>query len=217
VTLHNGKDTITGGSGADSITAGAGADSISGGAGNDTLVGGLGADIMSGGTGSDTFTVAAGDSNITARDSITDFAMTLTGNGRDTLDLPTTTIKGAATVGGADATDDITVGGVTIASAIIAATGLTTFFSNDAATTAVTISSANALNAALQFLEQPTIVADGDTVFFAASSSLGAAGTSTGFVVFQGAAGGDIAIDLVGLTGATTLGTVGADTTILLA
>ena len=217
VDVFGGKNTITGGSGVDEITGGTGSDTINGGAGNDLIIGGGGADVLTGGLGSDVFRFAAGNSSITARDIITDFTMTLTGNGRDSLDLPSTVVADLAAA--ADGTD-VTVGGVRIAAHAIADGGRVTFYSSDdtfTTATTVSISTANALNAALQYLQANTT--EGQTVFFAATSVLGTTANQSGAVVYQRAGGdtNDLAIELIGLTATTTtLGTTAADNIILL-
>jgi plastocyanin len=79
--------------------------------------------------------------------------------------------------------------------------GVASFFAADD-TTGVTINSADALQAALEYLSQDDVVANGDTVAFAWND-----GVNDNTMVFQGNANGDIAVNLQGVTGIADLST----------
>jgi len=104
---YEGKDTLYGGAGNDSLYGGAGneelyggagnddlfggydgKDTLYGGAGNDYLDGGVDQDIIVGGAGNDLFAFRFGDSLVTGRDRIGDFAI-----GSDKVDLLTNSGK----------------------------------------------------------------------------------------------------------------------------
>jgi hypothetical protein len=85
------RPSIEGTSGNDNLTATADADIINGLAGNDTLNGGAGKDILTGGVGADTFIFEFGQSSVSDRDRVTDFAI-----GTDKIDLLT---QGGAVMG----------------------------------------------------------------------------------------------------------------------
>jgi len=80
----SGNDSLNGGDGNDSLSGGDGNDSLSGGDGNDILLGGLGQDTLLGGAGNDIYREAFGDSLVTGRDRLADFAI-----GSDKVDLLT--------------------------------------------------------------------------------------------------------------------------------
>ena len=85
-----GTDTLNGDAGNDRLDGGAGNDILSGGAGNDTLIGGKGNDNLTGGLGSDVFRWQLADNGTTAapaRDTVTDFNNTATGDVLDLRDL----------------------------------------------------------------------------------------------------------------------------------
>lgn len=96
--------TITGGAGNDVLTGNSVKDTIVGGAGNDTITGGAGVDTLTGGAGVDTFVVASTNAGITGTERITDFSIAA---GGDKLDLDVTTVI-ADTVSAADVTSAIT-------------------------------------------------------------------------------------------------------------
>jgi len=88
-----GNDVLVGGEGDDVLNGGKGDDRLSGGAGNDNLVGGEGNDLLVGGAGDDTLTGNGGrdtfdyDSLGDARDSITDFNTSASGDFLDVADV----------------------------------------------------------------------------------------------------------------------------------
>ncbi len=69
----NGADTLNGGAGNDRLYGGGGFDTLFGGSGNDLFIDDEGEDRMTGGTGADRF-IFYTDSNVLARDTITDFS-----------------------------------------------------------------------------------------------------------------------------------------------
>jgi len=79
-----GADNLNGTASSDIINGLAGQDTLNGGAGNDSLDGGKGKDILTGGTDADTFIFKFGQSSVSARDRVTDFAI-----GSDKIDLLT--------------------------------------------------------------------------------------------------------------------------------
>jgi hypothetical protein len=118
----------------------------------------------------------------------------------DILDLPTTTVAADAAIGDGNVAEDATVNAVVIGSMDVL-NGVASFFAADD-TTGVTINSADALQAALEYLSQDDVVANGDTVAFAWND-----GVNDNTMVFQGNANGDIAVNLQGVTGIADLST----------
>jgi len=233
-------NSITGTSMADVISAGAGNDTVVGGAGNDTITGGEGTDNITGGAGADrivltettqardTVVVAQGDTvlSITGTgnggavvgfDTIIDFNVGTTAAEKDLLDVAGTAAlaTAGANVNGTDST--LTVGGAVVAGHTIAATGLITFGTNaaDVANNLVTVSSAEALAAVVQYLTLNDIGDAGMTVAFTAN--IGGART---FVYTQTTndAGNYTLVELVGVTAAgltTDVNSTGANTILI--
>lgn len=212
---HAGTVTIAGGAGDDTITGSAIADTITGGAGADKITSGEGADSVTGGTGADqiiltettaaqdTVVIAAGDSNVDARDTVTSFAA-IAGGTADKLDL-----VGAATIqanGTTDGSDYNTIKSHTVASGVI------TFDDENTFATALTVNSTN-LSDVLNYLAA-NITGAGATVGFAYDSN--SDGTNDATLIFQNNAGGDILVELVGVTGITAVaGAAGANTVLV--
>ena len=215
-TATTGASTISTGLGADTITGGAGNDVINGGAGADVITGGAGADVLTGGTGIDVYSFAAGDSTatiagtgdagtITLFDRINGFAAADGTIVSETLNVAGTGAI-APTTAGTNGTDStLTIGGVAIKSHAISAAGLVTFDDLDVYAAALTIDSSAKVAAAVQYLTTNDIGAAGDSVVFGD-------GTNTWVFTQTGAgAGGDV-VELVGVTGVTSLITANATT-----
>ena len=186
---------ITGGAGNDTLTGNAAKDTIVGGAGDDQITGGLGIDVMTGGAGRDTFVIASGDAGITGAEKITDFALGLTG---DTIDLDNViTILGDKT-----ATDVTAVisGAVDVTATV--KDGIITIGGADAALV-------DSLGEFKLIFEAIDAGADDSAAF--------AFGGNTYVISDAGGAAATDIIQLVGLSGATSLATVAADGAILIA
>ncbi|QDX81877.1 hypothetical protein B9N43_11810 [Denitratisoma sp. DHT3] len=201
-----GDDTITGSAIGDTITGGAGADKITGGEGGDSITGGTGADqiiLTEAVAAQDTVVIAAGDSNVDARDTVTGFAA-IAGGTADKLDL-----VGAATIqadGVTDGSNFNTIKSHTVASGVI------TFDDAETFAAAVTVNSSN-LSDVLGYLAA-NITGAGATVGFAYDSN--SDGTNDATLIFQNNAGGDILVELVGVTGITAVaGAAGANTVLV--
>ncbi len=187
-----GNDTITAKNSLVSITGGRGADVI---------------DITDTTNDADTIVIAAGESTAAARDKVTGF-QAVAGTG-DKLDLAGTFSLQAA-VAAADGTDS----GM-IKSHSITAGGIITFDDINAYDTALVINSSNVADALAYAATNFTTA--GKTVGFAYDSDNN--GTADATIVFQaGATAADATVvELVGLTGVTTLaGSAGANTIVVI-
>jgi Ca2+-binding RTX toxin-like protein len=117
-----GANTLNGLGGNDSLNGAAGIDTLSGGAGNDRLIGGAGNDNLDGGAGTDSFVF----DKAFGKDIVTGFVAT--GAAHDTIDFSTAVFanfaavhshmaqSGADVVITLDASDTVTLKGVTLAS-----------------------------------------------------------------------------------------------------
>lgn len=200
-TVNTKTHVVEAGLGNDTITAKNALVSITGGKGADVI------DITDATNNSDTIVIAAGDSTAAARDKVTGFqAVATTG---DKLDLAGTFSLQAA-VAAADGTDS----GVIKAHSITAG-GIITFDDINAYDTALVINSSNVADALAYAAANFTTA--GKTVGFAYDSDNN--GTADATMVFQaGATAADATvIELVGLTGVTTLAaTAGANTIVII-
>jgi hypothetical protein len=199
-TVNTTTHVIEAGLGNDTITAKDSLVSITGGKGADVI------DITDVTNNSDTIVVAAGDSTAAARDKVTGFQAVAAG---DKLDLAGTFSLQAA-VTAADGTDS----GV-VKSHSITAGGIITFDDINAYDTALVINSTNVADALAYAAANFTTA--GKTVGFAYDSDNN--GTVDATIVFQaGATAADATvIELVGLTGVTTLAaTAGAATIVVI-
>ena len=200
-TINTTTHVIEAGLGNDTITAKNALVSVTGGKGADVI------DITDATNDSDTIVIAAGDSTAAARDKVTGFqAVATTG---DKLDLAGTFSLQAA-VAAADGTDS----GV-IKSHSITSGGIITFDDINAYDTALVINSSNVADALAYAAANFTTA--GKTVGFAYDSDNN--GTADATIVFQaGATAADATVvELVGLTGVTTLaGTAGANTIVVI-
>ncbi|GGY08052.1 DUF4214 domain-containing protein [Massilia dura] len=181
-------DTINGGAGNDTIGGLAGADVLNGGEGNDTITGGAGIDTLTGGEGADIFVFAAGDAGITGTERVTDFSIAL---GGDKLDLSTTTLVA-----------DVTASNIT--SAINGAVDLTATVKNGI----ITLGGADA--SLVDTIGELKLVFEALEAAGAADTAAIVWGGNT-YVITDtvGGAANDI-IQLVGVTGATSLSTTDA-------
>jgi Ca2+-binding RTX toxin-like protein len=213
--------SITGGSGADSIVGGAGADTISGGVGQDTISGGLGGDTIDVGSEAavvDTVVIAAGDTSLTISgtgnsgtisgfDTVSNFAAGDGTNNSDALNVPGTAAIATATVG-TDGTDStLTIGGVTVKSHAIAATGEVTFDDANTFASALTLSATTDVAAVVQYLQSQDLGGIGNSVWFDVGSD--------DYVYTQGSANGsnntlDTLVKLVGVQADTFITTNGS-------
>ncbi|EIC20101.1 hypothetical protein [Thiorhodovibrio frisius] len=107
----------------------------------------------------------------------------------DILDLPSNTIKGNGTV-----TEGSATSGVITIEAMTVTDGFATFYSDNAATAIVDMTSVDASKAADMYLGNDTVVANGETVAFAYGTV-----AAPGVFVWQGDANGDIGIKLDGV------------------
>lgn len=200
-TINTTTHVVEAGLGNDTITAKNALVSVTGGKGADVI------DITDATNDSDTIVIAAGDSTAAARDKVTGFqAVATTG---DKLDLAGTFSLQAA-VAAADGTDS----GV-IKSHSITSGGIITFDDINAYDTALVINSSNVADALAYAAANFTTA--GKTVGFAYDSDNN--GTADATIVFQaGATAADATVvELVGLTGVTTLaGTAGANTIVVI-
>jgi hypothetical protein len=216
VKTGSGNDTITL---TQSATANTTTHVVEAGLGNDTITaknalvkvtGGKGADVIDitdATNDADTIVIAAGDSTAAARDKVTGF-QAVAGTG-DILDLAGTFSLQAA-VAAADGTDS----GV-IKSHSITAGGIITFDDINAYDTALVINSSNLADALAYATANFTTA--GKTVGFAYDSDNN--GTADATIVFQaGATAADATVvELVGLTGVTTLAAAAGANTIVIA
>lgn len=179
-------DTINGGAGNDTIDGGAGADILNGGEGNDTITGGAGIDTLTGGAGADIFVFASGDAGITGTEKVTDFDLSL---GGDQLNL-------SATVRIVDSTTSL-VG--TIAGAVdLTATvkdGIITLSGADVAL----VDTIGELKAIFELVDD-NAAADAGAIVWAGNTYVISDVTNTATDIIQ----------LVGVTGATSLSTTDA-------
>lgn len=221
VTAVGGNDTLDGGAGNDTILEGTGASSITGGAGNDTITAGNGVDTIIGGTGVDainiTETVSAVDTlHIATGDSVsTNWAKNtaftwdvVTGfnvAGPDVLDFVANPVNVVvpfvADTAGTNGLVNAVDGSNQIGSHVIA-TGLITFFSDDAFTSGQAIDSQSDLMLAFRYILNN--VTQNEAVFFDAryrdvnGDSLINAADDVTFVVVNEADGTQTAVELVG-------------------
>lgn len=166
-----------------------------------TFTGGKGADIIgisAGGT-AEKIVVAAGDSTTTGYDKVSGWALA----DKDVLDLPSTNV---GTIVGKSAVQGIT--GATVSGGVITALA-----------GASTVDATN-INAVIAFLAANI----GGTDTFALNYAYDKNGDNdstdtgeTGLLVFQGAASGLIMVDLVGVTGVTSIDTTGDNTVLKIA
>ncbi|MFN7090500.1 MAG: Ig-like domain-containing protein, partial [Allorhizobium sp.] len=208
---QDGNDTLNGGEGRDTLYGGAGNDTLNGGNGDDILVGGAGADTLTGGAGRDTFVFAAGDSTasigmrsngdvsgISGYDVITDF-----NSSDDKLELPVA-VRAAANTSGVNGTDSneawsefTTLRSHAIANGVVRFDDSNTFSSSSP----VSITNAERLGMAVQYLQRNDLGDAGTTVAFHAT--LG--GIAYTFVYQQSGTdrGADSGYTLVALQGTT--------------
>ena len=176
---QDGNDTLNGGEGRDTLYGGAGNDTLNGGNGDDILVGGAGADTLTGGAGRDTFVFAAGDSTasigmrsngdvsgISGYDVITDF-----NSSDDKLELPVA-VRAAANTSGVNGTDSneawsefTTLRSHAIANGVVRFDDSNTFSSSSP----VSITNAERLGMAVQYLQRNDLGDAGTTVAFHAT------------------------------------------------
>jgi len=175
ISIVSGIDVLRGlASTNDTITGTSAAEQLEGLSGNDVLTGGSGADTLLGGDGIDTFVFVLGDSvasitgtgasaTLSGFDLISDYTAG-TGSARgELLTLPgTANIAGAALVDGVDST----AYGVSISSHQISASGVMTFYADNAASTALVIDSDNKLAAAFDYLTHNDLGNAATTVAF---------------------------------------------------
>jgi len=187
-------DIINGENGNDVLNGGNGADTINGGSGDDTIIGGTGVDTMTGGSGSDTFTFAANDSGTisgSVYDIITDY---MAGIGGDKLNLVGTpaTPTNVSGINMATASGNI---GSNITASIT--NGLITLGGTDASL--------------VDTLDEWLGVARG---MVTTNTNVGAFQFGGNTYVYQENTGGDLLIQLQGVTGITGVGVDAAASTI---
>jgi Ca2+-binding RTX toxin-like protein len=187
-----GKFSITGGAAGDTITGGTGADTITGGAGADTLT-------QAAADGADTFVFAATDSTIAASDSISNWTTGTTAASKDKLDLVGTPTIAANNAGAAGA-GIVTSNASNIGSHSIT-NGLIVFDADGTYDTPLTLSSADDLTAAINYVVA-NITTDTETVMFDHGSDT---------YVFQNNTAGDVLVKLTGVQ-TTTLETTATTT-----
>lgn len=193
-----GNDTVYGGNGDDVLDGGTtGDDVLDGGTGNDIIVGRQGADVMRGGAGADTFRFFAGDSGAISDsifDSIADYTA---GAGGDRLD-----VVGVGAIRANGAAIDVASAAVGTGPFVITA---------GVADGIITLGGAD--------LAQIDTLAEWIAV---ARLAVTVNGEAAGFAfggntyVFQENTGGDLLIQLTGLTGVTALANAAASNTVVL-
>ncbi|MBU3593688.1 hypothetical protein ICN42_06210, partial [Polynucleobacter sp. 71A-WALBACH] len=173
---QTGASTLTGGAGNDYLVGNIGADTLSGGSGNDSLVGGAGADILTGGIGADTFIINTSNSlatvggtgnsgTISGYDVVKDFNNVL-----DTLDLQGTVAVASDTLATNGTDSTLTIAGATVKSHAIS-NGIVTFDDADSYSTALSLTSAANVAAAVQYLKANILGAANTVVAFTATIS----------------------------------------------
>ncbi len=190
-----GNDTLNGGNDADSLTGGFGADSLKGGTGIDSLTGSEGADTLTGGAGIDLFSFTAGDTVLTiggsgmsgtlsGYDVITDIAS----SEKITFINTTTVAADTAATDGSNSTLLLNTGSVSSHSI---SNGIITFDDANTFGSAVTLSSAGDVAAAVQYLQNNRIFTGTAVTFTTADHS---------YVYRQGTSTtNDLLIDLAGV------------------
>lgn len=199
--VYLGQNNITGGGGDDYIRGGEGDDIISGGAGIDTLYGGDGAD---------TFVFAAGDSNATSgtdHDKVVIFDIA----GGDRLDLagsakPQNNAAGVNVTAAFDS-ETLTPGPISITGNIT--NGLISTYAHYATGEGKVVTTPITFSSLTEGLAVARIMVTTDT-------AVGAFDFGGLTYVYQENTGGDLLIELNGLTGITAVGTAAAENTLLI-
>lgn len=200
-TINTTTHVVEAGLGNDTITAKNAFVSVTGGKGADTI------DITDTVASRDTIVIAAGDSVVGAHDKITGYATAAVTANSDVLDLAGTGVQG--NVAAADGVDSGVVKSHTITNGIIK------FDIKNAYDTELKVNSSN-LTDVLNYLKLNVTTA-GNTVAFAYDSDNNGAADAT--IVFQAAAdqANATVVELVGLTGLTSIDTTGGANVLLIA